>query len=84
MIEVSHLTKKYGALTAVDDISFTPSVFYYGMNHFGTHIYRLENYTADIAGGHGTQMYGYTTTYEKAVTYLKRAIPAEYLPDYIK
>jgi len=68
----------------VDDISFTPTVFYYGMNHFGTHIYRLENYTADIAGGHGTQMYGYTTTYEKAVTYLKRAIPAEYLPDYIK
>lgn len=68
----------------VDDVSFVPTVFYYGMNHFGTHIYRLENYTDDIAQGHGTQMYGYTTTYDKAVTYLKRAIPAEYLPDHIK
>lgn len=68
----------------VGDVSFVPTVFFYGMNHFGTHIYRLENYTDDIAAGHGTQMYGYTTTYEKAMTYLKRAIPAEYLPDFLK
>ena len=68
----------------VGDISFTPTVFYYGMNHFGTHIYMLENYTSDIAQGHGTQMYGYTTTYEKVVSYVKRAIPEEYLPEYMK
>lgn len=66
------------------DISFVPTVFYYGMNHFGTHIYRLENYDNNIASGHGTQMYGYTTTYEKVVSYFKRAIPEEYLPDYMK
>jgi len=72
-----------GGLT-VDEISFTPTVFYYAMSHFNTHIYRLENYTADIAAGHGTQMYGYTTTYEKAVTYLKRCFPDEYLPEYLR
>ncbi|MBR6807134.1 MAG: CapA family protein [Clostridia bacterium] len=72
-----------GGLT-VDEISFTPTVFYYGMNHFGTHIYRLENYTEAIAAGHGTQMYGYTTTYEKAVTYLKRCFADEYLPEYLR
>lgn len=68
----------------VDDISFVPTVFYYGMNHFGTHIYRLENYNDTIAAGHGTQIYGYTTTYEKVVSYFKRAIPEEYLPDFLK
>ncbi len=72
-----------GGLT-LDEIRFTPTVFYYGMNHYGTHIYLLENYTAEIAAGHGTQMYGYTTTIEKAKLYLERAIPSEYLPSYLK
>lgn len=71
-----------GAL-CVGEVDFTPTVFYYGMNHFDTHIYLLENYTDEIAAGHGTQMYGYTTTREKAVSYIKRAIPSEYLPDFI-
>lgn len=69
---------------AVGEVEFTPTVFYYGMNHFGTHIYLLENYTDELAAGHGTQMYGYTTTREKAFVYLKRTIPAEYLPDFVK
>ena len=72
-----------GGLT-VGDISFTPTVFYYAMSHFNTHIYRLENYTDEIAAGHGTQIYGYTTTYEKAVTYLKRCFADEYLPEYLR
>ena len=69
---------------SVTDIGFIPTVFYYGMDYYGTHIYRLENYTDEIAAGHGTQLYGYTTTPEKARTYVKNAIPAEYLPDYMQ
>lgn len=68
----------------VTDIGFIPTVFYYGTDYYGTHIYLLEDYTDAIATGHGTQLYGYTTTPEKAQNYVRRAIPAEYLPEYLK
>lgn len=72
-----------GELT-VTDISFVPTVFYYGTDFYGTHIYLLEDYTSELAATHGTQMYGRTTTPEEAEIFVRRAIPEDYLPDFMK
>lgn len=72
-----------GGLT-VDDVLFTPTVFYYGMDWYDTKLYYLEDYTAEIASTHGVQISGYTLTPEQARSFVTGTIDAEFLPDWMK
>ncbi len=67
-----------------EDVKFLPTVFYYGMDWYDTHVYWLDDYTADIAANHGVAISGYTLTPEMAETFVTNVIPEEFLPGYLK
>lgn len=68
----------------IADVGFTPTVFYYGMDWYNTHLYFLEDYTAEIAQSHGVAISGYTLTPEAAREFVTNVIDKEFLPDYLK
>lgn len=72
-----------GRLEVADPV-LNPTVFFYGMDWFNTRVYRLEDYTADIAAKHGVALSGYTLTPEAARQYVKNAIGEEFLPEWMK
>ena len=72
-----------GGLT-VDNILFTPTVFWYGMNWYGTHLYLLSDFTDRLASSHGLQIEGYKITTKTAREIVTDVIDAEYLPDYLR
>ena len=67
-----------------EDVKFLPTVFYYGMDWYNTHVYWLDDYTADIAQTHGVAISGYTLSHEAAETFVTNVIPEEFLPGYLK
>lgn len=67
-----------------EDVKFLPTVFYYGMDWYNTHVYWLDDYTADIAQTHGVAISGYTLTTEAAEAFVTNVIPEEFLPGYLK
>lgn len=68
----------------VEDVKFLPTVFYYGMDWYNTHVYWLDDYTADIAAAHGVAISGYTLTPEAARGFVTNVIDEEFLPGYLK
>lgn len=63
----------------IDNVSFQPTVFYYGPNWYNTHLYRLEDYTEDIAATHGVGLSGYTLTAAEAKSIVENVIDGEFL-----
>ncbi|MBQ7922142.1 MAG: CapA family protein [Clostridia bacterium] len=72
-----------GSLCAADPM-LIPTVFYYGMNWFDTHLYLLEDYTEEIAAGHGVWINGDRLGVEKARKLVTDVIDKEFLPDYLQ
>ena len=68
----------------IDSPEFTPTVFYYGMDWYGTHLYFLENYTSDIASRHGVQISGYTLSPDDAKAFVTNVMTEEFLPSWMK
>ena len=68
----------------VTDVVMNPTVFYYGMNWYNTHVYRLEDYTEEIAAGHGVAISGYRLTPADARKIVLNAIAEEFLPAWMK
>ena len=63
---------------------FTPTVFYYGMDWYNTHLYFMEDYTDEIAARHGVQISGYYMSAGDARKIVTDTIDGEFLPDYLK
>lgn len=72
-----------GGLT-VDDVLFSPTVFWYGMDWYGTHLYRMSDFTPELAASHGVKINGYTITVESAGQFITNVIDEEFLPEYMK
>jgi len=49
----------------------------------GVQLYKMENYTEDLAQAHGAQLYGAFTT-ETLRGYVTKTIAPEFLPDFLK
>ncbi|MGN1346221.1 MAG: CapA family protein, partial [Eubacteriales bacterium] len=67
-----------GGLCVADPV-FLPTVFYYGMDWFDTHIYLLDNYTDEIAAKHGVGMTGATLRPDEARQMVTDVIADEFL-----
>ncbi len=67
-----------GGLCVTDPI-LIPTVFYFGMDYFNTHVYLLEDYTDSIAASHGVGIDGYTLTPAKAREIVTDVIDGEFL-----
>ena len=72
-----------GGLCASDPL-LIPTVFYYNMHWFDTHLYLLEDYTDLIGTSHGVQIKGNTLTEAQARKLVTDVIDSEFLPDYLK
>lgn len=72
-----------GGLCAADPV-LIPTVFYYGMNWFDTHLYLLEDYTEEIAAGHGVWINGNKLGVESARKLVTDVIDKEFLPEYLQ
>lgn len=72
-----------GGLAVIEPV-LTPTVFYYGMDWFNTHIYLIDNYTESSANTHGVAISGYTLPVDKAKSIVTDAIASEFLPDSMK
>lgn len=77
------ISDESGRLVASSPV-LEPTVFYYGMDWYNTHLYLLSGYTADIAATHGLAISGYTLTPEAARQYVLNVIDPEFLPDWMK
>ena len=73
----------FGELIA-DDVKFLPTVFYYGMDWYHTHVFWLDDYTSEFAATHGVAISGYTLTPESAESFVTNVITEEFLPEYLK
>ena len=69
-----------GGLT-VDDVLFTPTVFWYGTDWYGTHLYLMSDFTEWLASTHGVQIEGYSMTVESAKEFITNVIDEEFLPE---
>ena len=83
LFEFRVISDESGRLVPVDPV-LEPTVFYYGMDWFNTHIYMLYNYTPEIAATHGVAISGYTLTPDAARKYVTNVIEPEFLPDWMK
>jgi len=77
------ISDENGRLVPVDPV-LEPTVFYYGMDWFNTHIYLLSGYTDAVAATHGVAISGYTLTPDAARRYVTNVIDPEFLPDWMK
>ena len=77
------ISDESGRLVPADPV-LEPTVFYYGMNWYNTHVYMLYNYTPEIAATHGLAISGYTLTPDAARQYVTNVIEPEFLPDWMK
>lgn len=72
-----------GGLT-VDNVLFSPTVFWYGNDWYGTHLYPMNEFTPELAASHGVKIDGYKITVESARQFITNVIDEEFLPEYMK
>ncbi len=66
----------------IENVELVPTVFHYGKNFLGTHIYRLNDYTEALAESHGTQNYTTAEPLERLRNYVTENIDSEFLASY--
>jgi len=64
----------------VDNVLFTPTVFWYSTTWYDTHLYLMRDFTDYLASRHGMAIEGYSMTLEKAHEIVHNVIADEFLP----
>ncbi len=65
-----------------ENVTFRPTVYWFGPSYYNGHIYLLEDYTAALHDGHGTyRQYGNYSTLDDMYRILWRSIDDQYLPE---
>jgi len=78
------VVSKGGAKPYIDNVQYLPTVFFYGMNYYSTHLYMMEDYTDAMAAKHGTQIYKNYASAAQMRKFATDVIAAEFLPDWMK
>lgn len=74
------LVKTNGVVT-YENVSLTPTVYYFGPSYYNGHVYFLEDYTAELHATHGTwRTYGNYSTLDDLYSILRKTIDEKYLP----
>ena len=68
-----------GSEPYIDNVVFVPTVTHYSMTRDSLALYRLSDYTPELAKAHGAQLNG-AFTYDTLKRYVTDTIPAEFLP----
>lgn len=72
------IARRGGKIT-IENPLLTPTMFFYGENQFGTHIYLMDDFSEKLASKHGTIIYGHRDSYDRLKKYVTDNIPAEFL-----
>lgn len=64
----------------VDNVVFTPTVYYFAQNWYGSHVYFLSDFTDYLASTHGIGNYGNVLSIATLKYYLNSTIDNEFLP----
>lgn len=69
----------------LDNVVFTPTVFHFTGDFYNNNIYRMEDYTGELASVHGVKTYyGHSISYDILRGYVDKTISPEFLPEYFK
>ena len=69
----------------IDNVEFIPTVFHYTSNFMTNEVYRMEDYTRELAAVHGVKGYfGHRLDYDTLIKYATDTIDEQFLPDYFK
>ncbi|MBR6917335.1 MAG: CapA family protein [Clostridia bacterium] len=76
-----NINKRGSEHAYVDNVLFTPTMYYFARNWYGSHVYFLSDVTEDIAASHGIGNYGNVLSLQTLRYYLNNTIDNEYLPE---
>ena len=76
-----NINKKGNQHATVSDVLFTPTVYYYAQNWYGSHVYYLSDFSDYLAASHGLSNYGVSITRDSVIRLLKYNIDDEFLPE---
>ncbi|MBP3580726.1 MAG: CapA family protein [Clostridia bacterium] len=69
----------------IDNVIFVPTVFHFTSNFMTNEVYRMEDYTPQLASVHGVKLYyGHKLTYDGLLKYATDTIDEQFLPDFFK
>lgn len=74
------VVSRAGGEAAVENLLFTPTVYYYSRSWSGNRIYRLPDFPEDLAASHGVQNYGASFRLSDLYGILKETIDPALLP----
>ncbi|MBR6708696.1 MAG: CapA family protein [Clostridia bacterium] len=78
------LVSTNGVIT-FENVSLTPTMYYFGPSYYNGHIYLFENYTAELHSTHGTwRTYGKYSTMNDLYAILHNTIDNRYLPENLR
>ncbi len=69
----------------LDNVVFVPTVFHFTANFMTNEVYRMEDYTPELAAVHGVRLYySHSLSYDRLLQYATDTIDSEFLPDFFK
>ena len=75
------INKKGDERAYVDNVVFIPTVYYFAQNWYGSRVYKLSDFTEEMAASHGLINYGRTLKRSNLEYYLHDTIADEFLPE---
>lgn len=71
---------KEGKAAYVENVVFTPTVYYFNSSFYSNCVYLMKDFTPALASSHGISAYGKYTSLEKLRGYVSSTIAEEFLP----
>ncbi len=69
----------------LENVIFTPTVFHFTGDFYNNNVYKMENYTNELASVHGVRTYyGHSISYDILRGYVDKTIDVEFLPEYFR
>ena len=78
------IVKRGDEHASIENVLFTPTVYYFAQNWYGSRVYFLSDFTEAQAASHGIGNYGNRLSIDTLKYYLNSTIDNEYLPEEFK
>ena len=67
----------------IENVIYTPTVFHFTGDFYNNNVYRMQDYTPELANIHGVRTYyGHEMSYDLLRGYVDNTIDEEFLPEY--
>ncbi len=66
-------------ISSIENVEFIPTVYYFNNSFYKNQVYRLSDFTEDLAKSHGISYYGNSLTLEGLRSYLSKTVSDEFM-----